>query len=190
MISMVCDPEPINNSMEIIYAAENKINGKCYIGRTVKSLKARRSEHYSRAKTQEEHNYPFINAVRKYDENDQNWVVIEEVNRENIAEREVFWITQLKPAYNSTAGGEGGKMGYKVPDAEKDKIRNSNYHKAKAKSVACWDGDKLVKIYPSLSEAAKDVKVGRRAIQQVLDPNKPKNVSSAGFSWTYFDKQS
>lgn len=88
----------------IIYKITNNVNGKFYIGKTVKSVEERFQKHRYNHKTQNTYLYK---AMRKYGFDHFNIEVIEEIN-ENINERECYWINQLKPHYNMTSGGEGG----------------------------------------------------------------------------------
>ena len=62
----------------IIYKATNTITGKCYIGRTIHTLKKRRTEHLSEAKRGTHR--PFYNAIRKYGKTPFVWEVLAECN--------------------------------------------------------------------------------------------------------------
>ena len=68
----------------LIYKATNKVNGKIYIGLTVKSLKIRIDRHRSYAKVKTRtYRSKFYNAWRKYGETAFEWEVIEEHNKNN-----------------------------------------------------------------------------------------------------------
>jgi group I intron endonuclease len=96
----------------IIYKATNKINGKIYIGQTIKSLHDRSLEHKSDAKR---NNYCFPNAIAKYGFENFSWETIESCSsQEQLDEKEVFWIKELKSqdkniGYNIASGGNPGK---------------------------------------------------------------------------------
>jgi group I intron endonuclease len=93
----------------IVYKAENKINGKVYIGITGKSLHKRIISHKSRAKFG--NNY-FHNAIRKYGVDKFEWSVLCECsNRQELNKMERVYISNYRGSfelYNMTSGGDGG----------------------------------------------------------------------------------
>lgn len=94
-----------------IYKITNKLNGKFYVGKTVKTIQNRFCSHCYDAVKRNSTTY-LHKAIRKYGK--ENFIVeeIELCNNENLNEREIFWISILKPHYNQTIGGEG-ICGYK-----------------------------------------------------------------------------
>lgn len=90
----------------IIYKITNKVNGKFYIGKTVKSAEERFKKHYYNHKNQNTHLY---NSMRKHGFENFSVETIEEVSID-INERECYWIELLKPHYNMTSGGDGGDL--------------------------------------------------------------------------------
>ncbi len=121
----------------IIYKAENKVNGKIYIGKTIHTLHERRNGHYQKARLRRDknqHTTHIENALLKYDENQINWTIIETIydsgsEEENalfLDNTEIYHININKSSirefgYNSTLGGDGGKL----TDDIKEKISNS-----------------------------------------------------------------
>ena len=109
--------------MSIIYKITNTINGKSYIGQTVKTLAKRWYYHYHYAKNNKNH---FHDAILKYGTDCWSFEILEEVNDNNLLnEREIYWIVYydtFKSGYNSTIGGEG-RIGYKCSDIIKEKIK-------------------------------------------------------------------
>lgn len=96
-----------------IYKITNKINGKVYIGQTTKSLKERFQKHcWNTGKTDLYHfNMAIKKAIKKYGKNNFTIELIEEVNKEYLDEREVFWISyydSYNKGYNCTMGGQNG----------------------------------------------------------------------------------
>ena len=93
----------------IIYRADNLINGKCYIGQTIKSLDERIRGHYIDCKNK---NYKFSNALRKYKKEDWKWEVLVEnvpIDQLDLFERSYIWgLSTFEFGYNSTTGGERG----------------------------------------------------------------------------------
>jgi group I intron endonuclease len=89
----------------IIYKAENKVNGKIYIGQTVKSLKKRIAEHLR------SNVGIFPRALRKFGPQNFDFSIVETCeNQKNLNEREMYWIGFLNckspNGYNLTDGGE------------------------------------------------------------------------------------
>lgn len=100
--------------MPYIYKITNKINGKCYIGKTERTIEARWKEHVNNYTRSKEYNKPLYAAMRKY--GIENFVIeeiekIEETNNSSfVNEREIYWIEyyqSFKNGYNATLGGDG-----------------------------------------------------------------------------------
>lgn len=94
--------------MGVVYLAYNKINGKSYIGKTIKSLLFRKQEHIKYAKD----NRPFHNAIKKYGENAFIWRVLFKSNDEKeLNKMEIRFIkklnTKIPNGYNLAKGGQG-----------------------------------------------------------------------------------
>ena len=94
--------------MGYIYKIENKLNGKKYIGQTIKPLEKRFSQH------QHNYNKPYFSqlslyqAFNKYGIESFSFEEIEEVPNELLDEREKYWINDYNSyydGYNSTLGG-------------------------------------------------------------------------------------
>lgn len=91
-----------------IYKITNTITTDFYIGKTEQSIENRWSAHkYNTIKTNSQtHLY---RAMRKYGLDN---FVIETIdtapNKIQLNEKEIFWISELKPKYNMTKGGDGG----------------------------------------------------------------------------------
>jgi len=93
-----------------IYKITNKLNGKFYVGKTIKSLSTRFYNHCYDALKRDSATY-FHRAIRKYGK--ENFVIEEiEICKNDLGNREIFWISSLKPEYNQTLGGDGGILGY------------------------------------------------------------------------------
>lgn len=94
--------------MAVVYLATNKINGKRYIGATVKTLAARRYAHVCDAMANRKGCRVFNAAIRKYGRDAFEWVVLYEFGtREEAFTKEIELIASLKPEYNLTKGGQG-----------------------------------------------------------------------------------
>lgn len=99
--------------MAYIYCIKNKINGKCYVGKTLKSPKERFSEHLYDAYKPTEKNRPLYRAIKKYGENNFSLQVLEECADELASGREIWYIEKLETyahGYNATIGGDGKQL--------------------------------------------------------------------------------
>lgn len=111
----------------IIYVTENTVNGKRYVGQTIRKFEERQAQH---KKDSEVCDYKLYRAIRKYGWDNFNWAVIVEgvESVESLNSLEQYWIKELdtfKNGYNSTTGGEGCI----VSDDTKKKMSES--HKGK-----------------------------------------------------------
>lgn len=110
----------------IIYKCENTVNGKVYIGQTIRSLKQRISSHYSAAKTDTLY---FHEVLNKYNKSDFVWSEIDSASSlEELASKEQYWISYYNSnikefGYNLTSGGELNK---KLSDDTRRKISIAN----------------------------------------------------------------
>lgn len=115
-----------------IYLVKNKINGKCYIGKTSQTIKKRWAVHVSdkRGGCRYLHN-----AIKKYGKDNFSVVELDIADSEKeLTSKEKFWIkeysTLVPKGYNLTGGGEGAsnpceetrhklresKLGFKNPN--------------------------------------------------------------------------
>lgn len=96
--------------MAYIYKITNRINNKCYIGKTLKTIDKRWKEHCSDYKKRKEEKRPLYSAMKKY--GIENFIIeqIEECSENIVDEREKYWIEyygSFKYGYNATIGGDG-----------------------------------------------------------------------------------
>ena len=126
--------------MGYIYKIENQINHKVYIGQTIKSLNKRFSQHknnYTKPYFSQIHLY---RAFKKYGIENFSFEKIEQVNDEDLDEREKYWIAyynSYENGYNSTLGGRDIEL-YKW-DQEQIKKLYDEYRSARkvAKIIGC-----------------------------------------------------
>lgn len=157
----------------IIYRATNLINYRQYIGRTVESLRKRRTRHSVDSKTIRHLKIAFHNAIRKYGIDAFMFETLESclsmdsllsAERRHIAEHR-DWGVNL---YNMTEGGDGS-LGLKHSDASKQKLRTKalarNLRTTSARCRPCvLDGIQ----YPSVTEAARQLDTSRMVVQRWL----------------------
>jgi len=108
----------------IIYLATNQINSKIYIGKTVRTVERRWSQHVSSARSGA--TTYFHNAIRKYGDDAFEISILETVDDPGVLnDREIHWISTLHPDYNMTPGGDGHPVGYKHSDATRQRMRDA-----------------------------------------------------------------
>ena len=90
-----------------VYLLTNTITQKRYIGKTGAGLNRRWTVHKYNAKSGvESHLY---RSLRKHGAAAFQVELLEyDISKEEINQRECYWIEQLQPEYNMTKGGEGG----------------------------------------------------------------------------------
>lgn len=95
--------------MGFIYKITNKINGKCYIGKTEQSIEKRFKQHIHDAGTERCRLRPLYRAMNKYGVENFTVETLEEC--EDTVSREIYWIEFYKSygrtGYNATKGGDG-----------------------------------------------------------------------------------
>lgn len=134
----------------IVYIAVNLMNGKRYVGITCSSLGERKRRHFCDARCGVK--TKFANAIRKYGKAAFNFVILEHcLSYEMAQQREVALIAQMKPEYNSTAGG-GGSAGFKHKPESIERMRL-----AKKGKPSPLKGRK----FPHLSEPARQRRLAK-----------------------------
>lgn len=106
-----------------IYKITNSINDKSYVGCSV-NIANRLKRHRNYEKSTSEPNKVLYRAFKKYGIENFKFEVLEECEKEQLAEREIFYIEQLGTygnGYNATIGGDIGQFdrnGEKHPNAK------------------------------------------------------------------------
>ncbi len=121
--------------MGCVYQARNKVNGKCYIGKTVASFEKRKRRHQETARAGSL--LYFHNALRKYGFDTFEWrIIMRWGNEETLNEKEQFCIrflnTKAPNGYNLTDGGDGVSG---LVHSLETKAKMSEAHKGIPKSV-------------------------------------------------------
>jgi len=121
--------------MGIIYCAQNKINGRRYIGRTILSLERRKREHEKWAETHPENKggcTAFVNALRKYGFDAFEWtIVFDDVKDEELNDLEIETIAVYKTlvpnGYNLKEGGNAGRPSEETKRRLSDTLLSRNF---------------------------------------------------------------
>ena len=97
-----------------IYKIENKVNGKVYIGQSI-DIEHRWSGHKSKLRNNKHQNDYLQKSWNKYGEDNFDFSVICECNKEDLDNKEIYYIdyyksTDSKYGYNLREGGESGTM--------------------------------------------------------------------------------
>lgn len=112
----------------IIYKAENKKDGKIYIGKTTQEFTKRQIRHKSDA-LQNRYKMYFHNAIREHGFENFEWSIIDTAeNEKDLNDKEIYWIAEYKKThtlYNMTDGGEG-MCGWKPSEETRKKMADNN----------------------------------------------------------------
>ena len=132
-----------------IYYFKNKINNKYYIGQTL-VLRKRLLKHFYN--WQNDQDYPIYHAFTKYGiDNFEVGILADfksgftkEELKSKLDELEIKYIEEFNSygatGYNQTKGGDGGVLGYKMTEEQKEVIKNNSLQQAS-------DGRFLIYIY-------------------------------------------
>ena len=143
----------------IIYCAINKVNGKLYIGQTIRSLEERMKFHYYEInrKSRLTNKSIFLKALDKYKREDFLTITLWKGDSEKLNDKEIYYIklfdSKFPNGYNLSEGG-GGRRGYTLPQEVKDKISVSN--KGRKLSPATIEKQRLSRIGTKRSEETKE----------------------------------
>jgi len=122
MNTAITEEAEIEKINGVIYKVTNKINGKIYIGLTIRSLDVRMNQHLYDSKSLTSDNY-FYRAIKKYGSDNFVWETIDKSECiEELSNKEEYWISY----YNSFGDGgynltSGGNSGYRVSEESKIK---------------------------------------------------------------------
>lgn len=190
-----------------IYKITNKINKKAYIGQSI-DIERRWQEHIHEDRQSYIHN-----AIKKYGINNFSFEIIEECSKEELDEKEIFWIkyyNTFENGYNLTLGGNSG-FHYNIEEIFQDYQRTHNLQLT-AKHFGChyntvrnilqifgqnhngiWQEEKAVeKIDPKTLQVVATYSSLREAGEKcncswtaIQAAANGKHNSSCGFYWRY-----
>lgn len=109
-----------------IYAIENIISQKLYIGKSI-NVKKRILEHKRKLKNNVHFNKYLQKSWLKYGFENFKFKIIEECLEHELDEKEIYFIEKFKTitgVYNFKSGGNGGKHSYETKEKIKEKRKN------------------------------------------------------------------
>jgi GIY-YIG catalytic domain/NUMOD1 domain len=185
--------------MALVYKAQNKFNGKVYIGVVLRNrpLQSRIKEHlYS---SNRKHKTVFYAAIHKYGFDTFEWDVIESGLDPIVAlEKEKYYINLFRSfvgfddanGYNSTLGGDG-VLGHSVSEGMREKnrdllsdpVRSAFIRSQQRKKVSKPVINHMGQIFDSIKEASGALGIGKSSIGKCI-----KGICSqaGGFQWRLF----
>ena len=96
--------------MPYIYKITHEVNGKAYIGKTMKTIAERWKEHLKDSQNIHQEHRPLYAAMQKYGTDKFSIEEVESCSDVELADRERYWIEYFgtfKYGYNATIGGDG-----------------------------------------------------------------------------------
>ena len=147
----------------IVYRVINKLDGRSYIGMTIRTLKKRKVQHLIDARNKKD-NYHFHRAIRKYGEESFEWKTIKKCKSiEELNQFEKVFITIYDTfcnGYNMTEGGDG-TLGFKHTEEAKKAI--GDFWKGRKKSKETIERMRQARLGMEFtSEHKKNLSVSRK----------------------------
>ena len=185
-----------------IYKITCSENNKVYVGQAI-NIQDRWKTHIQCLNRNKHHNIHLQRAWNKYGENNFKFDVIEYCEKEDLNDKEIYWIKELssfKNGYNRTLGG-GGILGrkYTKEEIEKRTGKNNPFYRKKhkdgwlkmvlsasnaitSKPVIQIDSNsgEIISRYDSMSEASRVFGISPTAIQLCVEG---KNKRACGYYW-------
>lgn len=182
--------------MPYIYQITNKLNGKIYIGKTLRTIEERWKEHCKDYNKTYNEKRPLYDAIRKYGIQNFEISLVEEVDEKEINEKEKYWIELLgsfKYGYNATKGGDGKHY------ADYDliyQLYNNGKNNLQIQQITGYDKDTISKAL-SIQGISKQerTKRGREAVEKSVvmidkDTNEDLKIfSSITQAYDFINKQ-
>lgn len=148
-----------------IYKITNLINQHCYIGQSTQ-IQRRWNSHKNAAFRQQDetYNYPLYKAFRKYGLQNFSFQIIEECSRNQLNERQNYWINFYSPQYNQTIGGDYQTIYQKLTIQQVKEIQQILINDKQG----IVSHKELAKKYNVHKDTIRDINVGRTWIDSNL----------------------
>lgn len=183
-----------SNNLYSVYIHINKINNKGYVGITKQQPKVRWGKNgynYLVKKKDGTFLHPkFANAILKYGWDNFNHIILEEnINPENISEREIFYseiYNTLEDGYNNMVGEFKGRK-ISEETIKKFSKRSKGSNNPRSKKIIMLDPitKDFLKIFNCANDIARELCLvnGRHIIDCCLG----KREIAGGFCWKYYE---
>ncbi|EOP36183.1 GIY-YIG nuclease family protein [Bacillus cereus] len=180
------------NKQGVIYKIENSVNGKVYIGQTIKDVHRRLKTHISSLRGGYHINKYLQKAFNKYGEENFKSEIIEKCTIEELDAKEIQWISYYKNtgmSYNIEGGGNlrkviadetrkklsiSGKKSYQNPivlaKRKKQWEELSGKGNSNSKEIICINDNK---VFASITEAGEYYKISMKSISNSLIGRNP-----------------
>jgi len=167
--------EACDNTQHGIYIIRNILTNDCYVGSAV-NLRRRAQKHIRELNYKRHHSIILQNSWNKNGDINFVFEIVEIVeNKQNLLNREQFYLDTLKPKYNICPIA-GSHLGKKMSDATKKKMSD-----AKKGEKAFWFGKKMP---DSSNEKNRQAHIGKKPSDET------KNKMSASHKKRYIEKDS
>lgn len=177
---MVSPPIYNKGDYMIIYKFTNSITGQVYIGKTVQSIEKRVKGHLRYC--QKGNSTKLANSINKYGWDNFSVEVLEEVvNKEELNEREIYWINKYdsyQNGLNSTLGGDGGDRSEFIDYKNRKDIYTDELREKRRQQLLNKNPNNIPGVREKISKSKKGHKKNEEWIQKIKD-SKKRN----GFSW-------
>lgn len=161
----------------LVYLARNKVDGKVYVGATIKTLDARRKFHMKVGMKKSDS--LFYQAIRAFGEDAFEWSILEDAIPESqLASRERFYIEKMR-AFCDFEDSNGYNEEF---DGRRSMrfVRKRSAHHLDGRTIFCPEADRT---FASIREAAEFAGVSRSAIKQILDGSNFRTRSGYHFEY-------
>jgi group I intron endonuclease len=173
--------------MGCVHQAKNKINGKCYIGKTITSLEKRKNGHLYDASKRLHRNTYFVNSIRKYGLDGFEWSILIESNNNDLLlqfERDFIKLldTRFPTGYNMSEGGDNPPSTKGRHDSYETRLKKSQARMGMKFSKEHIEKLRLAKLgtHYTMSEQTKQ-KIGKANSIALLN-HVPWNKGMRGFN--------
>ena len=161
-----------------IYKIVNTTNGKIYVGSAV-NFRKRKNLHLKNLRDGNHGNRHLQLAFNKYNLDSFVFEILELCCRENLLEREQYWIDTLKPDYNICKSVEKSRLGIKSSPEHIAKIVAANTGKPKSK-----EHRERLRIARIGSKLTEDQKQARRDYRHSDEAKLKISIARFGFAHT------
>lgn len=181
-----------------IYKITNKLNGDFYIGKTVSNLNKRWRSHIYTYEFKLKNNYKLnylYSAFQYYGLENFEISLVESdiVDKFLLSEKEIIYISKLKPKYNITKGGDGcGIPGRKKSEEHKKKISESkkgkfwvyNPENFEELMVSSLPENYLKGRNPKIKHGGRIGDYNEKRFQKISESNKGRKTWNKGLKWS------